>query len=58
MAAELGLTWTRMGVGDQDQILRSFEDAPSLLDLLLQRALVAVPLGDVAGGLGDADDRA
>ncbi|MFK4673424.1 hypothetical protein ABIF37_005827 [Bradyrhizobium diazoefficiens] len=45
-------------IGDQDQILRGLENALALLDLPIERHLRSLPLGDVAGHLGRADDLA
>ena len=45
-------------VGDQDQVLRGLEDAAALFDFLVERLPGFLGFGDVAGDLGDADDRA
>ena len=46
------------GVGHQDEVVRGIEDAPPLLDFLAERLLRPLAFGDVARGLGDADDLA
>ncbi len=46
------------GIRHQDEVLRGLEDALAFLDLLMERLLRELALGDVARGLGGADDPA
>ena len=54
----LGLTWMKLPLVSVTRMrsLRGLEDAPPLLDLLAERLLRPLAFGDVARGLGDADD--
>ena len=46
------------GIGDEDQILRGFENPPPLLDFLIQRLARSLALADVARNLRGADNLA
>ena len=46
------------GVGYQDEVVRGIEDAPPLLDFLVERLLRLLAFGDVMRDLGSADDLA
>src|SRR5258708_32113689 len=53
--ARRDLNETSLGIRDQDEVLRRLEDAARLFELLTERPLGPLALGDVARGFGCTD---